>query len=79
MIDDLSLKIDKKYDYMTLYRSVYSFIDPWIRALVLREFLENYSTFIIEDTIKQRLVDGNTYYFMHERMKKIALKYFFSN
>lgn len=76
---ELSFKIDKKYEYITLYRSVYSYIDPWIRALVLREFLENYSTFMIEDTIEQKIDDGNTYYFMHERMKKTALKYFFSN
>jgi hypothetical protein len=32
-----------------------------------------------KDTIEQKIEDGNTYYFMHEKMKKTALKYFFSN
>jgi hypothetical protein len=75
----LSFKIDKKYDYMTLYRSVYSYIDPWIRALVLKEFLLSYNFFINKDAIEQKIEDGYTYYFMHEKMKKNALRCFFSN
>lgn len=75
---ELSFNIEKKYDYKTLYRATYSFIDPWIRATVLREFLTTYNKLDNIKTVEQNEKDGYTYYFMHERMKKLALDKLFS-
>ena len=62
----------------TLYRAVYSFIDPWIRALVLREFLNTYEKFENIKTKTQYIKKGNTYYFMHDTIKDLALSKLFN-
>jgi folate-dependent phosphoribosylglycinamide formyltransferase PurN len=66
----------KKYDDKTLYRAIYSYLDPWVRAVVLREFLTTHKEFKEIKTIKQNETDGYTFYFMHNEMKRIALNRF---
>ena len=76
---ELSIMIDKtKYDDRTLYRAVYSYLDPWVRSTVLREFLSTSREFEDIETIVQDEKDGCTYYFMGKEIKKVALISLFS-
>jgi len=74
----LSFNIDiDKYSEKTLYRAIYSFFDPWVRAVALREVLSIYSEFERIETVSQDKETGFTYYFMHEKMKSAALNRLF--
>ena len=62
-----------------LYRAVYSFLDPWVRSVVLRNVLRDHATFADLNSVRQEADSGETYYFMHEKIKKIALKNIFGH
>ncbi len=55
-------------DQKMVYRLVYGFVDPWVRAVVLRDtltatgFLENLSS------VPQKMEDGTTFHFMHDTL-----------
>lgn len=67
MLDGLS----RVYDAQTIYRAVYSFIDPWVRAAVLRTLLQTRTPdFSNLDSIRQAKSEGDTYHFMHRRTKE---------
>lgn len=76
---ELLFNITKPYNDITLYRAVYSFIDPWVRAVVLREVLTANGALKDINTTQQKANEGYTYYFMHEKMKKASLGYLFTN
>ena len=56
------------------YRLVYSFIDPWVRAFLLRELLKNQHNLAELPTMTQIPEEGNTFHFMHHKMKKIIFE-----
>ncbi len=64
-------------DRLSMYRSVYSFIDPWIRSFVLREVLVKNTQFNALDSEVQSEADGVTFHFMHERLQQVAFKKLF--
>jgi hypothetical protein len=67
---ELNLNINKdKYDDKTLYRAIFSYLDPWLRAVVLRELLSTYEEFENIECISQKEEDGYTYYFMQDVIK----------
>lgn len=61
----------------SLYRAVYAFFDPWIRATVLRQSIVLTKGFSEVDPRPQ--VEGNsiTYHFMHERIQLAAFETLF--
>lgn len=61
------------------YRAVYSFLDPWVRSVVLRNVLRDHDTFADINSVQQETDSGATYYFMHENVKRIALDKMFGN
>ena len=67
----------KSLDLATLYRLVYGFIDPWVRAFVLRQVLNQHSEFENIKSDLQNVKDGLTYHFMHKNVKKTAIESLF--
>lgn len=66
-ISAFSQEIDLKMQY----RALYSFIDPWIRAFVLRKIIQlNWAEL---PTQIQTEATGQTYHFMHPKLQKKAL------
>ena len=62
-------------DPKTLYRAVYSFIDPWVRSFVLRQVLGGHDRdFFDLPAQRQAEADGTTFHFMHDRIKQLALR-----
>lgn len=57
-------------DEKMLYRLLYSFIDPWVRAVVLRDTLR--ATNYLENIVStpQSIDAGTTFHFMSDNMKK---------
>ncbi|OGT39485.1 MAG: hypothetical protein A3F12_02965 [Gammaproteobacteria bacterium RIFCSPHIGHO2_12_FULL_38_14] len=55
------------------YRLIYSFIDPWVRSFLLRELLKNHHNLAELPTSTQIPEGGNTFHFMHHKIKKIVL------
>lgn len=72
----IEINIHKDYSVDTLYRAIFSFIDPWIRSYALRLLL------LLEDDVtlrrnKQPESAGITYYFMSTEVRERALKKYF--
>lgn len=65
-------KLDKKMIYLFLY----SFIDPWVRSVVLRDTLKSSNYFKNIDKYPQKIEDGNTFHFMQENMINKVIKRF---
>lgn len=77
-----SFKIShNKYDSKTLYRSIYSFFDPWVRSFVLRQVIKKYSgtNFYAISTTKQVKDSGTTLHFMHNKIKDVVMDKLFSH
>ena len=77
-----SFKIShNKYDSKTLYRSIYSFFDPWVRSFVLRQVIKKYSgtNFYAISTTKQVKDSGTTLDFMHNKIKDVVMDKLFSH
>lgn len=64
-------------DSRTLYRMVYGFIDPWVRAYILREVVSVNTEFNNVESVRQDEETGTTYHFMHDKMKDVAFKRLF--
>jgi hypothetical protein len=64
-------------DLSTLYRAVYGFIDPWIRAYVLRAVVNQHQRFDDIVAVSQNEVDGATFHFMHDKLKHAACQQLF--
>lgn len=66
------------HDVQTVYRAVYSFVDPWVRAFVLRVLLQaKPADFCVLNSFRQDLDEGQTYHFMHSRLKAAAFEKLF--
>jgi len=63
-----------RYDLKTLYRAVYGFLDPWIRAFVLRSTITKQREFSTIATQTQQEHEGINYHFMHPDMQRAALR-----
>ena len=65
-------------DTQTLYRAIYAFIDPWVRAAVLRDLLiHSRNDLYNADSYPQDEEAGTTYHFMHDRLRAVATKALF--
>ena len=64
-----------------LYRAFYSFVDPWVRAFVLRKVLIEISRDNSSQlpSYPQSPNEGITFHFMHERMRQRVLSSIFQD
>lgn len=60
-------------DLKTLYRLVFSFYDPAVRALYLKHVLEKYDTLSHLLSTSQDTTQGVTFHFMHDGLRKKCL------
>jgi len=65
------------YELITLYRAIYAFFDPWVRAYCLRRVLNRSQTLSEIEVNEQKNADGRTFHFMHDRFKSAAIKNLF--
>lgn len=65
-------------DIQSVYRSIYGFLDPWVRSYVLREVLYSNASFDNIDSTTQPEDQGVIYHFMHEKLRIKALNKMFS-
>ena len=78
----ISFKIShNKYDLKTLYRSIYSYFDPWVRSFVLRQVIKKYSgtNFYAISATEQVKDSGTTLHFMHNKIKDVVMCKLFSH
>lgn len=57
-----------------LYRTVYSYLDPWVRAYVLRQVICQNMNFDDINAVPQDESDGVTFHFMHPKLQHAAIK-----
>jgi hypothetical protein len=67
------------YDLKTLYRAIYGFFDPWVRAFVLREVFRDLDDFGALQSHAQDECGGITYHFMHPALQRKAIAVLFEN
>jgi len=67
-------KMASQLDNKMIYRLLYSFVDPWIRSVVLRDTLKSTNYLKNITTTHQTIDEGNTFYFMHEKMISKIIK-----
>ncbi len=54
------------------YRIIYCFLDPWVRAFVLRDVIKNNQRFDAIDSKPQNDEDGEMFHYMHDRIRKVV-------
>lgn len=59
------------------YRAIFSFLDPWVRAYLLREVISGNNEFWNISSSCQLEEAGLTYHFMHPRLRELAMKNIF--
>lgn len=73
----LSIDLNKKsYSPKMLYRAIYSYVDPWVRAAVLRKVLLKHEGFENITIEKQSEEDGWTFHFMAASLQETAFEAF---
>lgn len=77
----VSININKKdvINSKDLYRIIYSYFDPCLRAEVLKHTLQNFDNFDNVEGISQSPLEGETFYFMNDFLKNIAFKKIFND
>ena len=66
-------------DINVLYRLIYSYIDPWIRAFVLSKVIYEMSGYITEmPSVQQAPNVGLTFHFMHDEFRELACSKIFN-
>ncbi|HEY3487591.1 MAG TPA: hypothetical protein VGL10_05950, partial [Gammaproteobacteria bacterium] len=65
-------------DTKMLYRAVYSYLDPWVRAFVLRELLASHDRFAGIECRAQHADEGTDFHFMHSNLTAEALRVLFA-
>lgn len=77
--EPISINITEKevIDLKTLYRMVYSYFDPCLRAEVLKSTLKKFNDFWSTEGTPQSNLEGETFYFMNDSLKDLALKRIF--
>ena len=66
--------LKKVYPRELAYRSVYTFLDPWVRSYVLKEVLVRHKIFLPDLSVAQDCDQGVTYHFMHRSLQDRAMK-----
>ncbi len=66
-----------RLDIQTLYRLIYCFYDPFIRAALLASIIKSYSSYINIATSPQDSTAGLTYHFMNDDLKKFVMQKIF--
>ena len=62
-------------DTATAYRLLYAFVDPMLRALMLRRVVDGATgDLCVLPAVAQSEGDGTTFHFMHERMRRFAFE-----
>lgn len=74
--------IHVKYDTSAVhskmvYRALYAFFDPWVRAYVLRDAVSATEGLKALQTVEQDDSLSTTYHFMHEKIQTVSLARFF--
>ncbi len=69
---------DGDMDTQTLYRCVFCFLDPWVRAYLLRQLVNLNDEFRNIDWTEQNKADGETFHFMHEHLRAFAISSLFN-
>ncbi|MDC1433797.1 hypothetical protein N8157_04210 [Burkholderiales bacterium] len=64
-------------DLQSMYRVVYGFLDPWIRAFVLRRIINDNTKYDSLASLSQSEVDSTTFNFMHPRLQDAAFQKLF--
>jgi hypothetical protein len=64
-------------DDQTLYRALFSFYDPLMRASVLSDVLTRYEGQLPDSGTVQSADEGTTYHFMHDDLRERALRKIF--
>ncbi len=72
-LPEVRVHIDAGIDTLTRYRMAYALIDPWVRCRVLRELIESNVAFENIPATAQDEMDGTTYHFMHDQLRRMAL------
>ncbi|MEK1913360.1 MAG: formyltransferase family protein [Pseudomonas chlororaphis] len=62
----------------SLYRATYAFLDPWIRASVLRKAVALTQGFTCVEAFPQEESASVTYHFMHEKIQQVAFSRLFA-
>jgi hypothetical protein len=60
------------FDVKTIYRAVYAFLDPWVRALILRQGIIMTMGLSRIEHYPQNHPECTNYHFMHDELKKCA-------
>jgi hypothetical protein len=60
-----------------IYRLIYSFVDPWVRAAVLRDTILYTDKFNSISPLRQDYTNGITFHFMHKKMREQITNSFF--
>lgn len=68
---------DESPDDQALYRMIFSYYDPAIRALMLEKVLTAHPGFRKMMPVQQNLEEGKTYHFMNKRTRNLALSEIF--
>ena len=67
----------KNIDRQSIYRAVYGFLDPWVRAFVLRDIIFSNNNYEALASIPQSEEDGATFHFMHQRLRNASFEILF--
>jgi len=77
-LPSLSFDVDvASIDLQSIYRVVYGFIDPWVRAFVLRRIINDHTKYNVLASVPQSEMNGTTFHFMHERLQAAAFQKLF--
>lgn len=66
-----------KIDDLSMYRMIYSFVDPWVRSVLLKYLIAEYSDFFEIHSTSQNPTEGLTFHFMHQKLRSLSLKSMF--
>ncbi|MBL0727932.1 formyltransferase family protein [Piscinibacter sp. HJYY11] len=62
-------------DVLTGYRMLYAYVDPLLRAVLLREIVRRHPTGLADlPTKAQAAGEGTTFHFMNERLRRVAFQ-----
>lgn len=65
---------DAGVDLVTKYRAVYGYLDPWVRAFVLRELVATHDSFSGLPATPQETEGGTTFHFMHAGLREVTMR-----
>ena len=63
-------------DDKMIYRFLYCYVDPWVRAAVLRDTLVKTNQFMNTTSSPQKITQGHTFHFMQQRLRASAIMKF---